>query len=1151
MQLPAFIRRKPGGLNQMLLAMKLTAILFLAFGLQLSATGYTQKVSLSETNVPLEKIFSAISRQTGYQFVYNESILATATKITITVNNVELETALKLCFLKQPLSYSIVGQNIVVREKENIVSQVPPGEKNEPPPGIIIKGRITNENGEGVSASISVKGTQRGTTSNNDGYFELKEVDESAILIISGVSIETQEVKVNSRTAINITARIKIGEGEEVIVAYNKISARSNVGAVTVIKGEAIQNLPNRSFDKSLQGLVPGLQITQGTGQPGGGLANFVLRGIATGADPGSGTLPRHPLIVMDGVPLFQDPIEVESAILGVPNNNPLAQLNPSDIETITILKDAAAVALYGSKASNGVILVTTKKGKEGKTRIGFRHQTDIAERLKGNQDMLNQQEYLELLYETYKNSNPALYTEAAILADLKTKFPTRADGSFYPQTDWLNEIYRSNAVTISNELSVSGGNARQSFYLNMEYTKQDGIEKSTGFDRKSFRFNYENRPAAWLKLGINTTGSYSVQDVGMGRAEMGTAKFSPLNPVRNESGGLINLYQWGGASASNPTSINGYWANPIAEQQLNLNRNTSYRGLARLSGEANFLKHFSFSTLAGADLMNTESKERIHPKLAQSTNLAANTGRIEGRMVRIANFITTNSLRYNRKWGTEHSLNILAAHEAQIKTSNYISVVKENISSNPFTEELTAGTLQSGGGVSTKETLLSYFGQANYGFHERYFVSASIRTDGSSLFGANNRFGSHWSVGGAWVASAERFMQSTGKWLSYLKFRGSIGPAGNSAAIPSTLRYNQLYLTEILGQTVVLPVDNIAPNPSIRWEKTLSWDIGMDARLFKERLVISADMYNRKTTDLLGTTSLPWATGYDKLRQNIGDLKNTGVELSLSADVIKTKNFQWNISGNWAMNKNRLVKSFFRMESVGTTNPALIQSTSIMVNGEGENYNSFYLVEWAGVDPATGRPLWIDSTGKPSSNFAAAKASFVGKPQPDGFGSVSQRFSWKDITLSMMFNYQYGFQVYADPTNNPIVNDGRDPYINQGRSALDRWQKPGDVATNPRRLLFGSIGGVSDNATSQSTRYVLEGDFIRLANISLAYRLPLHWIKRIRLSSANIYVQASNLATWTKYTGRQDPENTSALGRASSIYPLQRSYSLGINVNF
>lgn len=1111
-------------------------------------------ITIRQQNVPLEKVFQTIEKQSGYRFFYNETLLLGAGKVTLNLQNASLHEALEACFRNQPLSYAIVEKTIIVKRRPEQQPSAPTtAAVSFPKPGkiIAVRGKVTSNNTPVAGATVTIKGTDNGTSTDNDGVFTLPEVEENSTLVISSVSHTMREIKLNGQTYIAIDLAKRTDDLDEaVVVAYGTTTTKRNTAAVTVIKGEQIQNLPNRSFEKSLQGLVPGLLITQGTGQPGGGVANFVLRGVATGADPTNGTIARQPLVVMDGVPLFQDPI-ASTSVLQTPNNNPLAQLNPSDIETITVLKDAAAIALYGSKASNGVILVTTKKGKEGKTRIGIRHQTDIAERLKGNQDMLNQDEYLELLYETYKNTNPTLYTDAVIYQDLIKKFPTMADGSFYPQTDWLNELYKQNAITVANELSVSGGNARQTFYLNLEYTKQDGVEKSTGFDRKSIRFNFDSRPTSWLKFGVNTTASYSVQNVGMGYSESGASRISPLNPVRDEYGGFIYNFQWGGASPSDINTIGSYFPNPAANQALNFSRNISYRGMTRLSGDAKFLKYFSFSTLLGLDFMLTESKQRIHPKLSEGYGFATDAGNIVGRNTRVANLISTNSLRFEKNWANKHTLNILAAHEAQVRNNGLLAISLIGIGSNPFTEELQTGTVSNASGVTTKETLLSYFGQATYGFRNKYFLSGSIRRDGSSLFGENNQFGAHWSFGGGWVANSERFMQFTRGWLDFLKFRGSIGSAGNSSAIINTMRYHRLQLINFINATAVVSDPTFAPNPSIKWEKTFTWDAGMDVRIFKERMSFSVDVYNRKTTDLLGSIVLAPATGYSSFRTNIGNLKNTGLELSFSASIIKTKNFQWNLNANWSKNKNRLIKSAFPLETSSGTNPQNVNSNSITVNAPGKNYNSFYLVQWAGVDSENGKPLWVDSTGKLSSIWTAAKPEFVGKSQPDGFGSVSQSFSWKSLTLNMMFNYQYGFQVYADATNNPLANDGLDPFINQGKSALDRWQKPGDIANNPRRLLFGKIAGVSDNSTANSTRYLIDGDFIRLANVSLTYQIPRLLLERVKLSSANIYLQGSNLATWTKFSGRQDPENASALGRISSVYPLQRAWSLGVNLNF
>ncbi|HET6996269.1 MAG TPA: TonB-dependent receptor plug domain-containing protein, partial [Chitinophagaceae bacterium] len=471
--------------------MKLTALLLLATCLAASAKTFSQRITLHEKNASLEKIFKAIKKQTGYTFIYRDELIQQSNKINIDVSDAGIAEVLDACFTNQPFTYEIIDKTIVVKQKfKSGITNPDEGSTKRAlvASEITVKGRITNEAGEPVQASILVKGTQNGTSSNAEGYYELKNVDEKATLVITGVGIEPQEIRVNSRVTIYVAARIAVKEGDEVVVAYGRQKQQAITGSVTVVKGEQIQNLPNRSFDKSLQGLVPGLLVTPGTGQPGGGTSNFLLRGIATSVGVERGSMVRNPLIVIDGVPVSQDPIDMYFVEAYAPVSNPLAQLNPGDIESITVLKDASAIALYGAQSSNGVIIVTTKKGKAGKTQFSFRHQTDIAGATK-LPDVLSQQEYLELLYETYKNTSGA-WTDATILADLKTIFPTRSDGSFYPAPDWIGELFNKKATTFSNQLSASGGNDKTTFYLNLEYTKQNGIEKATGFDRKSIRFN-------------------------------------------------------------------------------------------------------------------------------------------------------------------------------------------------------------------------------------------------------------------------------------------------------------------------------------------------------------------------------------------------------------------------------------------------------------------------------------------------------------------------------------------------------------------------------------------------------------------------------------------------------------------------------------
>jgi TonB-linked SusC/RagA family outer membrane protein len=1115
-----------------------TLLLLLVFSLPGRAGELPQDITLSFREATLDKVFKEIRKQTGYSFVYTESELQRANKVTIEVANSSLDNVLGICFRNQPLTYTIVEKIVIVKSRAEKMTVIPVVNKiPAPDKKITMRGKVMNEKGDALAgATVTVRKTDLSTTTDEAGIFQLSEIEEDAVLVVSSVGHVTQQVKVKALN-MEIKLPIAVKEEEEVVVAYNKISSRSNTGAVTVVKGSQIATLPNRSFDKSLQGLVPGLLVTSGSGQPGSPPSNFMLRGIATGGEPVNGETFRNPLIIIDGIPVTQEPAAATTSnVLRI--TNPLAQLNTSDIESVSVLKDASAVALYGAKASNGVILVTTKRGKAGKTTLSVRHQTDIASVLDGKIKMLNQQEYLELLYEAYRNSDPSIWTDAKILEDLKSKFPTKPDGSFYSPSDWTGAYFHKSALTMTNEVSLSGGNTNSNFYLNLQYTKQNGAAINTGFDQKSFRFNYENRPTSWIKLGLNSMFSYNTQKYSNEGYNnfLTTLAISPLNPIRDFDGNYIYQYSWGQGGM-----LGTIRPNPLAQAQLNINTSNAYRSMSKISGEIKLTKDISFNTALGVDFMLNEVKQKEHPLVSTGT------GFITEQPYRSIGIINTNILQYNKQFHKKHNLTILLGQEVQLRNDKFSSITRTNLTDNPGQDELASGTIESALGNTSKQRQLSYFSQANYGYREKYYLSGSIRTDGSSQFGPNNRFGTYWSIGGAWVVSAESFMEKANSWINFLKFRGSMGPAGNSAAIADRLRFDKLEIRSFQNGIAVYSV--AAGNPSIKWEETFVWNAGADIRLLNDRITLTADIYTRKTKNLIAyNIKSPLGTGYSTLTGNVGDIRNSGIELSLSASIIREKDLFWNITANWSRNRNKLTKSNLPQSPVAGTDGNLI-------NKEGYEYNSFYLPYWGGVNSANGRPMWIDSTGKPNEDYLAAKPDIVGKAQPDGFGSLNTSFGYKGFELAATIYYQYGGQIYF--TSN-LQNDGNDlitdPYVNQSKSALNRWQKPGDIAPNPRRLLSGvantPAGSEYDFGSYYSTRFLYDGDFIRLGNIFFSYSFPQKLIRSLHLNTARIYVQGHNLATWTKYSG-QDPENVGSSGFGNVIYPQQRSYSIGVNLTF
>lgn len=1121
-------------------------MLGLVVSLNTVAKSPNPKITLNRKNSTLQEVFKEIQRQTKYAFVYNNEMMRETKRINIDVKDASLDQVLGILFKDQPVTYSLVDQIIVVKRRysdkaTDTAKSVSSAERME------VYGQVLDELSKPIPrASIVIKKSGATTATDNNGNFYLSEVPVNSMLLVTCVGYEPQTIQAQKNEKIYASLKIAPNSlDESIVVAYRTTTQKSNVGALTVVKGEQIQSLPNRSFDKSLQGLVPGLVVTAGSGQPGSAPASFVLRGIATGGNPYLGESFRNPLIVIDGVPVTQDPAtSVINSNGGVPAiSNPMAQINPSDIESITVLKDAAAASLYGSKASNGVLIVTTKRGKTGKTNIIFRHQTDVASRLEGKVKTLNKDQYLELLKESYKNSDP-LATDESIMTDLYNKFPvyikSPGDTSFYPQDNWVDALYDKHALTTANELSISGGTLKTNYYINFEYTKQNGVVKKTGYDRKSLRVNVDNRLTPWLKMGINSMFSYNTQNFnGFNGQEL---YISPLLPIRDINKEYIYNYTWGlGYNEAN------FVPNPVAESELNINRYVAYRGLSSLNVTVTPTKYLTLNSTLGFDFMLNETKQKNHPNFVVNNDPAPGVGRVMEENYRSANIISTNTLQFNKTFGG-HGFQLMLGQEAQIRNSKFLYAQVLGIGDNPSQDEVRGGTSLIASAQTYKQNQVSYFSQLNYDFKNRYFFSGSIRRDGSSQFGGNVRFGSFWSAGAGYVITEEPWVKANLPWLNFFKVRGSIGSSGNSSAISNSLRYDLLSIVTSLGNTAVFPKIGVSPaNPGIQWESTITRNFGAEIRIWESRVSLEADLYVRKTNNVIADNILlPGATGYNYYTDNIGDLKNKGIEFSLTYNAIRSKDFNWTVSAKWSKNSNRLVKAYYPSQTV--------YGAGTLINEVGQEYNSFYLPTWAGVNQANGRPQWIDSsTGKPTENYYAAKRTVVGKAQPDGFGSLSNHFRFKNIELSAMIFYQYGSEVFFG-AGSLLANDGVFPYMNQTTASLDRWQKPGDVAANPRRLLNGSVqtsNGVEyDMGTYASTRYLYDGDFIRLANINIAYNFPQRLIQPIHVSSLRIFVQGNNLATWTRYSGR-DPENINAFGSGDLLYPVSRSFSIGAQVGF
>jgi TonB-linked SusC/RagA family outer membrane protein len=1122
---------------KLLRIMKLTAIIFLAFCLQVSAAGFSQLVTLKANNRLLESVLQAIKKQTGFTYIATANILDHTNTVTVNFKNAPLEIVLEECFKGQPLKYSI-DENIIVIEPL-LTQDLSPGSNKKgrglslSAPPINIRGRVTDENGNSVSgASVIIKENNRGVSTNNNGEFELKNVNDDAILIISGINIQTQEIRINGKTEITILVKARVKEEEEVVVAYNKTTQRALTGAVTVVKGETIADLPNRSFERSLQGRVPGLLITNGNGQPGGGTSNFVLRGIGTGAFAmGFSSGVRQPLIVVDGIPLSTfSTLQSRSSTNAAPAANPLSLLNPSDIASITVLKDADAIALYGSQASNGVLLITTKKGNSGGTRFIFHHQLDVAKPINRSDRYLNAAEYLQLTKDTYKATDPVLWTDAAIDANLKSNFPTyTVDGKqeFYDRQNWFKAFYNDAATTVTNELSISGGNEKIQNYANLSYVNQKGTVRHTGFKRLSVRYNYFNQVKKWLNFGLNSNVSYTSTDYPADGANIesnldaqgSASNISPLNPVRLQNG-EFNLF---------PFVLPGaYVNNPVAELEYNINNTKSYVFTGGAFVEINFLHDFTAKSIVGVNILKADILEKVDPRLSVSYS-SPGVGSIYNGSNSGNRITNTNTLNYHHIFSSNHFFNILAGEEVQLQSDKVLSAGKTGLLL-PSLEDLSAAiNLNYANGVQSKTNLISYFARASYSHNQIQFLNIGYRRDGSSKFGNKDRYADFWSVGAAWVLSNELFLSRYKNWLTYFKIRASIGTSGNSATVGATTRFDLISARSYNGNVAA----NYTPgNDQIRWETTLNKDLGLEFNFFN-RISGTLDFYRRDISNLLYSYILPYTSGIPSNVQNIGKMKNNGIEASLSTDILKGRNFTWNLNINWSKNVNKLIKANAPVTPQGS-----------LVNQEGQNFNSYYLVRWAGVDPADGTPQWLDKEGNITKTYSLNNTVITGKPQPDGFGGITNTFTYKSWELSAFLYYQYGYKI-LDLATSILINDGRFVYLNQIKGALDYWKKEGDISPNPRRLLNNADGG-----NQISTRYLYDGDYIRLKNIRLSYSFNSNFVRALKLSGIKASLQTNNLFLITKFNGF-DPESIGNGGEANFPYPQSRSFSLDMNITF
>lgn len=944
---------------------------------------------------------------------------------------------------------------------------------------IQVSGKVTSaSDGSPIpGATVQVKSTQRGTTTDVSGIYKI-EAPANATLIVSYMGMKKMEVPVNGQSKLDvILSEEKIDLGELVVVGYNTSSRKLISGSVGVVNEEEIKNAPIRTIDAVLQGKAAGMSINQNSGTPGGQNSIKLRGGSSINAS-------NQPLIVIDGVPVITGDF-AQISYLGQ-EIDALSDLNPNDIESFTVLKDASATAIYGARASNGVILITTKKGGYQKTNVDFNTsygwQTMPAERIP---KLMNAAQWNE-----YKGTN--------------------VEGI---DTDWMKEILQV-APTSNTELSVSSGNDKTRIFISGSYFKQDGTVKSTSYGRWSGRINVDHKLLKNLTVGGSVNIIYSTN----WRVEGDQTLFGPL-PNALSIPAIYPVYNPDGSY-----NESGPYANPVAI--INETKNVAYtnRNNNNVFVEYKFLDGFTFTSKWSADIYTL--REHEYDPITSRQGAKYNGLGIEGSTY-AGNLVTSNVLQYVKSLKEKHNIEALVGYSAE-KYSRRNSYIEAIDFPNENLQYITsAGTIRAASASALDRGMNSYFGQFRYNYLYKYILTMTARADGSSKFGKNNRYGYFPAASFAWRIAEEKFMKKVSA-VSELKLRLSIGLTGNDGIgdFASYGLYGGGY--NYGGNSGTAPTQ--LPNPDLKWESTLQKGVGIDLGLFRDRISLSVDLYHNRTYDLLLERPLPASSGFTSINANIGDLRNKGIELVLNTENIKQE-FTWNTSLNFAANRNKVLKLF-------EGQPITDQGRGGNWVVEGEPIGVFYGYRCLGVDPTTGNLVYDDINH--DGSITSDDLVKTGDPNPDFTAGLTNTFSYKGFDLSVFLHMVYGNDIFNGTWIYLESGTGED---NQTTAMLRRWMKPGDITDIPR---------VGD--TYKSSRFIENGSFMRIKNVTLGYNFPKTILKKAKIKSLRLYVTGQNLYTFTAYTG-MDPEvnyygnDNIIMGTDFFTYPQSRTILVGLNV--
>ena len=1020
-----------------------------------------------------------------------------------------------------------------------------------------------------VGATVQVVGSNVGVATDINGKFSLRMPEGKTMLRISYVGMEPIEVSARPNMRILLTSD-KQALDEVIVVAYGSAKKSSFTGSAANVNSKDMELRPVASATKALEGNVSGVQVTSGSGQPGSS-PNIRIRGF------GSINASSAPLYVVDGIPY----------------DGNLASINPADIESMTVLKDASAGALYGARGANGVVMITTKQGKAGKANINWRSTVGWSNRALKKYDNVNQKEFVQLFYEALRNDYqfgqgyPLAQAEAAARAALGSKL----GGEYYnpfknytwdtiidPATgyvhedaqsawneDWMDAVLRKNAFRHEHQFSIDGGTDKTKYMLSLGYLNEDGLLETTSFQRYTARTNVDTQVTDWFHANLSTALTHSESNFsdydGTSTSNVWyTAQFiNPLFPVylKDAQGRSMYddqnniLYDWGEEREDGkyrPGSMSDFSSLGMLmlDDAYTKRDAASVRTGIQFGGDSprfGVLQGLKLAINFGADYNSSNYMRYMNSEHGNQKNAG---GLIQKQNGRTLSYTFNQLLTWNRSFGM-HNFDILLGHEWYDYTYEYLGAGKTSLV-NGIKELRPGTTLYDADSYKQQYRINSFLSRLNYNFADRYYFSASFRQDASSRFYRDNNTGSFWSVGANWRISKEKFMQGI-DWLDNLSFKISYGEQGNDAILDAD-GYANYYTWQSLYDLSYPNGDapggfvSTLENKEVSWEKNGNLNIGLEGTFFNSRLHASVEYFNKKTTDMLLNYPMALSTGFTGYSANVGDMRNQGWEFEVSGTPVRTKDFEWTLGWMGSLLNNKVLK-------LTAESPEIINGVRIIK--EGYELNTFYMPKSAGVDPLTGQQLyWAyekDENGNKiagsdyiTNNYTKANASkyFLGSRIPDLYGSISTGLTYKGLALTMLTTYSLGGKVYD--SSYAAHMDLWYESSTWNRAALRRWQKPGDITDVPRMAL-------ADGNALNTDRYLIDASYFAIKNITLSYTLPQLWVNKIGLGAIRVFTSMDNVALFTHLDG-MDPQYNFGGGTDYDYVP-NKTVTVGLEVKF